>query len=136
MHLKQSLTRLVSRFRYPVSLPEDLATDLGLHLVNSLSFQDFITSLASPQARSTTLRRGMGRSQAESVFHSALRREVFPSCSLFSYYFGKGWLVVSLYYDEGGHLRRAHIQCPQRACLDGFDLPLEEEIHLATASSQ
>ena len=132
--LLESLTRLISRFRYPVSLPEDVARDLGMHLPNTLSFQEFLKLLGAPHQRPAKLRKYMTRTMAESTFELALKKETFKSCSLFSYYFNKGWLVFALYFDESSRLRRVYLQCPQYAAIDGFDLVLEEEI-LAEASS-
>ena len=134
MNLLESLTRLISRFRYPVSLPEEIAHDLGMHLPNSLSFQEFLQLLASPHQRPAKLRKYMSRTLAEATFESALKKEAFKSCSLFSYYFNKGWLVFALYFDEDSRLRRVYLQCPSCISLDGFDLSLEEEL-LAEASS-
>ncbi|MCH9625371.1 MAG: hypothetical protein S4CHLAM123_05450 [Chlamydiales bacterium] len=128
MHLLESLTRLLSRFRYPVSLPEDVAHDLGMHLPNTLSFKDFIQLLSSPHHRPVKIRKYMPRELAEAMFKSALRKETFKSSSLFSYYFNKGWLVITLHYDEEARLRRAYLQCPACTSIDGFDLPLDEEI--------
>lgn len=133
MDLLENLTRLLSRFRYPVSLPEDVSHDLGIYLPNTLSFQNFLKLLASPHHRSTTLRRYLSRSQAEGALKSALRKETFKSCSLFSYYFNKGWLVFTLYFDEKARLRRVYIQCPACEAIEGFDLPLDEEPILAKA---
>jgi hypothetical protein len=132
--LFESLTRLISRFRYPVSLPEDVARDIGMHLPNTLNFQQFLHLLSSPHQRPAKLRKYMSRTLAESTFESALKKETFKSCSLFSYYFNKGWLVFALYFDEDSRLRRVYLQCPNYAPIDGFDLSLEEEI-LAAASS-
>jgi hypothetical protein len=134
MQVLESLTRLVCRFRYPVSLPEDVANDLGLHLPNTLNFQEFLQLLSSPSQRPAKLRKFMTRSLAESTFVSALKKETFHSCSLFSYYFNKGWLVFALYFDEGAKLRRIHLQCPACESIDGFDLSLEEDVY-AEASS-
>ena len=132
--LLESLTRLISRFRYPVSLPEDVARDIGMHLPNTLCFLEFLRLLGSPHQRPAKLRKFMSRTLAESTFESALKKEAFKSCSLFSYYFNKGWLVFALYFDEDSRLRRVYIQCPHCAPIDGFDLSLEEEL-LAEASS-
>lgn len=134
MHLLQSLTRLLSRFRYPVSLPEDVAHDLGMYLPNTLNFHELLQLLASPSHRPSKLRKFMSRPTAEATFVSALKKETFKSCSLFSYYFNKGWLVFALYFDEDSRLRRVYLQCPSCESMDGFDLPLEEEL-LAQASS-
>lgn len=134
MQLLESLTRLISRFRYPVSLPEDVAHDLGMHLPNTLSFHEFLLLLGSPHQRPAKLRKYMSRTIAEAMFESALKKENFRSCSLFSYYFNKGWLVFALYFDEDARLRRIYLQCPNCVSIDGFDIPLEEEI-FAVASS-
>lgn len=134
MQLIESLTRLLSRFRYPVSLPEDIAHDIGMHLPNTLRFSDFLHLLASPHQRPSKLRKYMSRALAESTFESALKKESFKSCSLFSYYFNKGWLVFALYFDEDSRLRRVYLQCPHCVDIDGFDLLLEEE-RLAKVSS-
>lgn len=134
MQLLESLTRLICRFRYPVSLPEDVARDLGMHLPNTLSFQEFLKLLSAPYQRPAKLRKFMSRSLAESTFASALKKETFRSCSLFSYYFNKGWLVFALYFDDDARLRRIYLQCPATEIIDGFDLSLEEDI-FAEASS-
>ncbi|MCH9626979.1 MAG: hypothetical protein S4CHLAM2_06110 [Chlamydiales bacterium] len=134
MQLLESLTRLISRFRYPVSLPEDVARDLGMDLPNTLSFHDFIQLLSSPHHRPAHLRKFMPRRQAEETFVSALKKENFKSCSLFSYSFNKSWLVIALYFDNEERLRRLHLQCPACQQLDGFDILLEEEIYAAASS--
>ena len=124
----ESLTRLVSRFRYPVSLPEDVSRDLGIHLPNTLNFPDFLKLLASPHHHSSKLCKYLPRHRAEAVFELALKKEKFKSCSHFSYYFNKGWLVFSLCFDEEARLRRVYIQCPACETLEeGFELPLDEE---------
>lgn len=135
MLLLESLTRLISRFRYPVSLPEDVAHDLGMHLPNTLNFQEFLLLLSSPHQRPAKLRKYMSRALAESTFESALKKETFRSCSLFSYYFNKGWLVFALHFDEESRLRRIYLQCPSCETLDGFELCLDEGL-LAQASSR
>ena len=77
----------MSRFRYPVSLPEDVAKDLGMDLPNNIKFQKLIDLLATPGQRPAKLRKYMPRVSAESTFESALKKETFKSCSLF-YSFG------------------------------------------------
>ena len=134
MQLLESIIRLMSRFRYPVSLPEDVAKDLGMDLPNNIKFQKLIDLLATPGQRPAKLRKYMPRVSAESTFESALKKETFKSCSLFSYYFNKGWLVFALYFDEDEKLRRVYLQCPNCIDIDGFDLILEEEL-FANASS-
>ena len=127
MHLRESLLRLISRFRYSVSLPEDIAHDLGLFLPYAPSFQEFLTLLTTSPYPPTRLRRYMSRRQAEQAFETALRKECFPSCSLFSYYFDAGWLVFTLHFDEEERLRRVYMQCPLYAPIEGSELHLDEE---------
>ncbi len=134
MHLLESLTRLICRFRYPVSLPEDVAHDLGLNLPNTLNFHDFLLHLSDPHHRPTKLRKFMSRGRAEQTFESALKKESFNSSSLFSYYFNKSWLVIALYFDEQDRLRRVYLQSPACENFDGFDIPLEEEFFAAASS--
>jgi hypothetical protein len=128
MHVLESLNRLICRFRYPVSLPEDVAHDLGMHLPNTLSFREFLRLLTAPYQRPAKLRKYMARSLAESTFESALKKETFCSCSLFSYYFNKRWLVFALYFDEESRLRRVYLQCPTDEAVEGLDLFLDEEV--------
>lgn len=135
MTLIDSLTRLISRFRYPVSMPEDVAHDLGFRLSNTLSFCDFLELLNTAQYRPTKLWKLMPREQAEATFQSALKKENFKSISLFSYYFNNGWLVFALYFDENSKLRRLYLQSPSCVTAHSFDIPLDEELVLAQASS-
>ncbi|MEZ5314894.1 MAG: hypothetical protein R3E91_01605 [Chlamydiales bacterium] len=127
MQLIESLMRLISRFRYPVSLPEDIAHDLGMHLPNHLSFEDFLKLLSSPHHHPTKLHKYMLRKAAEETFTLALKKENFRSSSLFSYYFNNSWLVITLYFDEEDRLRRVYLQCPDSEIADGFDLVLQED---------
>ncbi len=98
------------RLRYPVSLPEDVATDLGLNISNSLTFQEFINYLTDPHHRPSKLTRFMPRHQAEDMFRYALRKEKFQQNSLFSYYFKGGWMEFVLQFDEQSRLRRLYIR--------------------------
>lgn len=137
MYLLEAFTRLLARFHYPVSLPEDIAKDLGVHLANSLSFDEFLLFLSSPHMRPAKLRKYISRRRAEGAFQSYSRREVFPSCTLYSYYFNRGWVVIALHFDEEEKLRRVYFQCPASAEIEGFNLFLESEARLyAHASSQ
>lgn len=129
MYLIEALTRLLSRFRYPCSLPEDVAQALGIHLANCLSFDEFIALLGQPECRPTKLRKYMQRQKAEDAFQTALKKETFGSLSLFSYYFNKGWLVFALHFDEQARLRRIYLQCPSmQSSIDGFEILLEDEL--------
>ena len=90
MKVFRPLLHLLIRFRYPVSMPEDVASDLGLQITNSLSFKEFICCLTDPRYRPTKLTRFMPREQAEAIFCLAKRKERFQQNSLFSYHFKGG----------------------------------------------
>lgn len=98
------------RFRYPVSMPEDVATDLGLNISNFLTFQEFINHLIDPRHRPKNLIRFMPRNQAEDIFRYALRKERFQQNSLFSYHFKGGWMEFILQFDDQSRLRRLYIR--------------------------
>lgn len=123
MLLIENFAKLLTRFRYPVSLPEDVARDLGLHLPNSLSFNAFMEALASPNLKPKTLKKGMPRYKAESVFISAVRQEIFKTTSLFSYKFSQGWVVIALYFTEDSLLGRLNLFSPHYE----IDLHLEQD---------
>lgn len=108
-NLLSSLSMVLARFRYPVSLPEDVAVDLGLDLSNRLSFDEFISCLTNPQCCPTKLTRFMLREQAEFVFSRALRKERFARDSHFSYHFNGGWMEFILKFDIDSRLRRIYI---------------------------
>jgi hypothetical protein len=102
--------RLLLRFRYPVSMPEDVAADLGLSLSNFLTFKEFVNQLTNPHLKPAKLTRFMPREQAEKTFQTAIRKEKFQHNSLFSYYFNEGWMEFVLQFDEQARLRRLYIQ--------------------------
>lgn len=108
--LTQPISRLLIRFRYPVSMPEEVASDLGLTISNSLTFKEFINCLTNPCLRPAKLSRFMPREEAEGIFQTALRKERFKQNSLFSYYFNGGWMEFMLLFDEQSRLRRLYIQ--------------------------
>lgn len=102
--------RLLLRFRYPVSMPEDIATDLGLNISNFITFKEFINRLVNPDHRPTKLIRFMPREEAEHMFQTALRKEKFRNNSLYSYYFNEGWMEFVLQFDDQSRLRRLYVQ--------------------------
>lgn len=126
MYILENLTKLLSRFRYPCSLPEEVAHALGIHLANSLSFDEVVRLLGTPECRPTRLRKFMPRQQAEGAFQSAIKKESFTHMTLFSFYFSKGWLVFTLSFDEQSQLRRIYVQCPMALTIDDFEIVLEE----------
>lgn len=104
------LTHLLLRYRYPVSLPEEVADALGIKSSNSLKFEEFVQQLIHPSFRPTRLIKFMPREKAEASFSKALKKECFKQNSLFSYYFSEGWLEFDLFFDEQSRLRRIYLQ--------------------------
>src|SRR4051812_48473904 len=104
------LLRLFVRFRYPISTPEEVGSDLGLNISNLLTFQEFIACLTHPHYRPAKLTRFMPRQQAEDIFRQARRKERFQQDSLFSYHFNGGWMEFMLQFDEQSRLRRLYIR--------------------------
>lgn len=102
--------RLLLRFRYPVSMPEDVAKDLGLEISNFLTFNEFIRHLTNPLQTPKKLSRFMPREQAEGIFHAALKKEKFNHNSLFSYHFNGSWMEFMLSFDEQSRLRRIYVR--------------------------
>lgn len=119
------LFHLMVRLRYPVSLPEDIATDLGINTSNFLTFEEFVSQLTSKEHRPRRLTRFMPRDTAEAAFTSAQRKECFGRSSLFSYYFHEGWLEFKLHFDEKARLRRIYIQHRRLASELGIEIPLD-----------
>lgn len=130
MSLLYALNRLLHRFRYPVSMPDDLANDLGVSITSNPSFGDFIEYLKISANRPTKLWKMMPRYQAERRFQSALKKEVFPGSTFFSYSFQHSWLLVVLHFDAQSRLRRLHVQCPSSIDKKSFDIPLDEAVAL------
>lgn len=104
------LSRFLLRFRYPVTLPEDVAGALGIDLSNFVTFDELIEKLLSPECCPTNLLRFMPREKAERAFLTAQRRERFSRSTLCSYYFNEGWLEFKLEFDAESQLRRLYLQ--------------------------
>lgn len=102
--------QMMIRFRYPFSLPQDVAHDLGLDIPNVLSFSTFITHLTTPHIRPTKLIKFMPRELAEETFKTALRKERYKQNSLISYHINGGWMEFMLQFDEQSRLRRLYIR--------------------------
>lgn len=128
MLMFKPLLRLWCRFRHPVSLPEDVARDLGTYASNRLSFEALVRFLNSPGCRPTHLVRWMERDEAESYFLSAKKKERFGSKTFFSYCFEQGWLIVVLQFNEEHLLSRLYVEAPSSLHVEGFDLPLVEPV--------
>ncbi len=126
--LSQIFHRLFIRFRYPVSLPEDISEALGIPLSNYLSFEEFVEHLISPTCRVTKLTKFMPREKAEYAFRSALRKERFKQNTLFSYYFSEGWMEFVLQFDEQSRLRRIYLQHQKIQSPLGVEIPLSNSL--------
>lgn len=122
----ENLFRLFFRFRYPVSMPEDVAEALGVTLTNDLSFEEFIHILIQPQSQPTRLAKFMPRQEAEEAFKRALRKERFKNSSLYSYYFNEGWLEFVLLFDESARLRRVYLIHKQIPAEEGVEIALKK----------
>lgn len=120
----QLLYRFLTRFRYPVSLPEDIALALGVDFSNALPFKEFVKQLIEPSLRPTTLSKFMLREQAEQVFYNAPVKERFRQSTLISYYFNEGWLEFVLKFDDRGCLRRLYMMHRDIPKEEGIEIPL------------
>lgn len=120
------MQRLLLRFRYPVSLPEDIAEALGVHVSNFLTFEEFVNQLASPECRPTKLMKFMPRDKAEDAFQGAQRTERFKQNTLISYYFSEGWMEFVLSFDDHSRLRRIYLQHKQITSDSGVEIHLNK----------
>lgn len=116
--------RFFLRFRYPVSLPEDVAKALGIEVSNFMTFEEFVNQLVSPTCRPTRLKKFMSRDKAEAAFQDALKTERFKQNTLFSYYFSEGWMEFVLLFDEHSRLRRIYLRHKKISRDRGFEIPL------------
>ena len=128
MKILNQFHRFFLRFRYPFSLPEDVATALGLSISNQLSFEEFIKKITNSSTRPTTLLKFMSRRKAEEAFKGATRKEKFKQSSLFSYYFTEGWLEFILHFDEQSRLRRIYLKHIQIKGEDGVEITLDKQV--------
>lgn len=103
------LCRFFIRFRYPVSLPEDIAQALGINLSNYITFEKFVGQLTCPSCAPTRLKKFMSREKAEEAFQNAHCKEHFKKTSLYSFYFSQGWMEFVLEFDDQSRLRRVYL---------------------------
>jgi len=123
----RSCVRLWARFRYPVSLPEDLSNALGLAFSNCMTFDEIISKLTHPSTTLIRLKKFMDREEAEEAFESAYKKDRFSKNSLFSYYFNEGWIEFILYFDDESRLRRIYFQHKMIEQDEGIELALCKE---------
>ncbi|MEC7838839.1 MAG: hypothetical protein VX777_02230 [Chlamydiota bacterium] len=103
------LTRFLARFRYPVSLPEDVTETLGVQVSNFLSFDELIKKVASSRCNPLSLAKYMPRKDAERAFQRATCIERFGEKTLVSYFFPEGWVEFILKFDRQSRLRRIYL---------------------------
>lgn len=102
-----NLTRLMARFRYPVSLPEDIGGALGIDTSNLDNFEALLTTLTS--LKTTHLKKFMRREEAEEAFKKACIRERYGQNTLCCFYFNEGWIEFTLQFDPQSRLRRVYM---------------------------
>ena len=107
------LYRFLLRFRYPITMPEEVARALGVDIPNSVTFEQFVQRLSCPECLPTRLCRFIPREQAEEAFLHAHCKEPFKTSTLFSFYFSEGCLEFVLHFDDQSRLRRLYMnhQC-------------------------
>jgi hypothetical protein len=125
MNWFEQIQRVWIRFRYPVSMPEDIALALGIQLSNSLPFKDFVMCLSRPDCCPKRLTRFMPRALAEAAFSNAVHTERFCEKTLVSYYFNEGWLEFVLQFDRTSRLRRIYFLHREVTNDEGIELPLK-----------
>lgn len=125
MKVLQSFSRLLSRFRHPVSLPEEVADALGIPLSNFLSVDQMLRQLTRVSPDPSRLHRFMRRAEAESVFDKALRKERFSHHSHFAYHFEGNWLEFVLQFDDQEKLRRVYLHHKDIPSLQGQEMCLK-----------
>lgn len=119
-----SFLQLITRFRHPVSLPEEVAEALGIQFSNLQPFESLFTHLTCPSCTPRRLHKFMLREKAEEAFQHALRKERFHNTSLFYYYFNGHWLEFRLQFDDESMLRRLYVQHRRIKHDSGLEIPL------------
>lgn len=110
MRSVDSICRLIARFWYPVTLPEEVTEALGVEVSNFLPFESLVEKLQCSCCHPTCLARYMPRKLAESAFKCATSKDVFKDKTLISYYFQEGTIEFVLLFDERAQLRRVFLQ--------------------------
>lgn len=121
-----AIHRFILRFRYPVSMPEDLEEVLGLEVPNFWHFDKVLAYLRASINRPNNLRRYMPRDVAERLFSNAVRKERFKQRSLYSYYFRGTWMEFALHFDDQSRLRRVYLHHRDIDARNGVELLLRE----------
>lgn len=125
MKFKDHFWRFCARFRYPVSMPEDVSTALGIPLSNFMPPDQLVGKICS--SLPTKLSKFMPRSEAEAAFASAVCKERFSDNTVCTYCFNQGRIVFILKFDEANRLRRIYLQHKQIRSDQGVEIPLQWE---------
>ncbi|MCB1112240.1 MAG: hypothetical protein H7A37_00160 [Chlamydiales bacterium] len=124
MNWLDPFSRFFARFRYPVSLPEDVAKALGITVSNFLTFEQFLACLTSTDCRPVRLAKFMPREEAEELFSGSTEINRFGDRTAISYYFDHdGWLELSLIFKDG-KLRRVYLNHRKITQEEGVEIPL------------
>jgi hypothetical protein len=114
---------LIIRFRYPVSIPQDVADALGVHITNRYSAQELVDTLMNQDLKPTRLARLMPRIIAEDVFKAALK-EKFHLKTICSFYLNNVRLVFILEFDHDSQLRRVYMNHKEIKLRNANEYPL------------
>lgn len=120
-----AIYHVMRRFRYPVSLPEDVALALGMQMPRLLSFNEVIFSLKQPDFSQSTLVKFMPRALAEQAFVNAVRTERFFEKTLISYCFNEGCIEFALHFDKESRLRRVYLLHKEIPADQGIEIALK-----------
>ncbi len=121
MTLMDQFWRFCARFRYPVSLPEDVSSALGVPLSNFLPFDQLVSKICSSP---TKLSRYMPREEVEAAFSHAVCKEKFNDNTVCSFCFNQGRIVFILKFDDQSRLRRIYFQHKLIRSDQGIEIPL------------
>lgn len=125
MKLIDQFWRFCARFRYPVSLPEDVSQALGIPLTNFITFDQLVSKICSTLP--TKLRKFMPREEAEAAFSCAVCKEKFYDNTVCSFCFNQGRIVFVLKFDDQNRLRRIYMQHKLIRSDQGVEIPLHWE---------
>lgn len=112
------------RFRYPVSMPSEVADALGIELSSKNTLEELIRQLLELKCRPQGLMKYMKREAAENRFQNAVKKERFNQKTLFSYYFNQGWVEFMLQFDDESRLRRLYLYHYSAGTPRGIEIPL------------
>jgi len=118
------LSRFFARFRYPVTLPEDVTETLGVQVSNFMSFDELIKKITSSRCNPLSLAKYMPRKEAERAFQRATCIEQFGEKTLVSYFFPEGWVEFVLKFDHQSRLRRIYLLHKEIEEVEGVEICL------------